>query len=178
MLPRAAAFVAVIVSGLAGLAAAAPARAEGGPVIAIPTRPGVPVVINGRDASYAVVEGDWGLYRPGAVPITVIGDAPLQPNYVYQQRSAYHPKFGHAPPSGRNEVEPPPDHPLPEPAESYYRSWSTSSDAAPPANQSPPQWRPVQPYERPGIDTVPPTINDPQPYDPPTVVVPRNLRRP
>ena len=117
MLPRAAAFVAVIVSGLAGLAAAAPARAEGGPVIAIPTRPGVPVVINGRDASYAVVEGDWGLYRPGAVPITVIGDAPLQPNYVYQQRSAYHPKFGHAPPSGRNEVEPPPDHPLPEPAE-------------------------------------------------------------
>ena len=46
--------------------AAAPARADSGPVIVIPSRPGVPVVINGRDASYAVVEGDWGLARPGA----------------------------------------------------------------------------------------------------------------
>ncbi len=52
---------------LAGFAAFATAlaRADSGPVIVIPSRPGVPVVINGRDASYAVVEGDWGLARPG-----------------------------------------------------------------------------------------------------------------
>jgi len=178
MLRRAAACVAFVLSGLAGLAAAVPARADNGPVIAIPTRPGVPVVINGRDASYAVVEGDWGLSRPGAVPVTVIGGSPLLPNYVYQQRSAYHPKYGRAPPLGRNEIEPPPDRELPEPAQSYFRSWSTSSDVAPPPNEFPPRWRRVQPFERSGIDTVPPTINDPQPYDPPTVVVPRNRRRP
>ena len=56
------AFGVAVLSGLVAFAAAAPARAdEEGPVIVIPTRPGVPVVINGRDASYAVVEGDWGL---------------------------------------------------------------------------------------------------------------------
>ena len=54
-------------AGAVSRLASAPARAEGeGPVIVIPSRPGVPVVINGRDASYAVVEGDWGLSRPGA----------------------------------------------------------------------------------------------------------------
>src|SRR6185437_13337159 len=29
--------------------------------LVIPARPGVPVIINGIDASYAVVEGDFGL---------------------------------------------------------------------------------------------------------------------
>ena len=45
---------------LAGTAGVAWAESNG-PVIAIPGRPGVPVIINGVDASYAVVEGDWGL---------------------------------------------------------------------------------------------------------------------
>ena len=76
-----AAFVAVALAGFA--LAPAPARADGGPVIVIPSRPGVPVIINGRDASYAVVEGDWGLSRPGAVPVTVIGGSPVLPNSVY-----------------------------------------------------------------------------------------------
>ena len=50
---------------LAGFAvfAPAPVRADSGPVIVIPSRPGIPVVINGRDASYAVVEGDWGPHQ-------------------------------------------------------------------------------------------------------------------
>ena len=38
------------------------------PVLVIPGRPGIPVVINGYDASYTIVEGDWGLARPGHVP--------------------------------------------------------------------------------------------------------------
>jgi hypothetical protein len=39
------------------------ALADTGPLIVIPGKPGVPVIINGRDASYAVVEGEWGLAR-------------------------------------------------------------------------------------------------------------------
>jgi len=149
---------AVALSGFAALATA-PARAEGeGPVIVIPSRPGVPVVINGRDASYAVVEGDWGLSRPGAVPVTVIGGSPILPNPVYTRRNSYHPKYGRAPERGRNEVEPPADRALPDPAESFSRSWSTSSDT----------------------DTVPATITDPatfpQNFNPPIVVDPRRRR--
>ena len=121
-----------LVVALASFALApAPARADSGPVIVIPSRPGVPVIINGRDASYAVVEGDWGLSRPGAVPVTVIGGSPVLPNEVYRQRNPYTPKYGRAPDRGRNEVEPPADRALPEPAESFSRSWSTSSDPTP-----------------------------------------------
>ena len=41
--------------------------------IVIPGRPGVPVIINGIDASYAVVEGDWGLAKGIHVQPTVYG---------------------------------------------------------------------------------------------------------
>jgi len=112
--------------------ASAPARADSGPVIVIPSRPGIPVIINGRDASYAVVEGDWGLFRPGAVPVTVTGGSPVLPNEVYRRRNSYIPKYGRAPERGRYEVEPPADRALPEPAESFSREWSTSSDTAAP----------------------------------------------
>jgi hypothetical protein len=123
---------AFVVVALAGFAVApASVRADSGPVIVIPSRPGVPVIINGRDASYAVVEGDWGLSRPGAVPVTVIGGSPVLPNEVYRRRNAYIPSYGRAPERGRYEVEPPADRALPEPAESFSRSWSTSSDPTP-----------------------------------------------
>jgi len=112
--------------------APAPVRADSGPVIVIPSRPGIPVIINGRDASYAVVEGDWGLFRPGAVPVTVTGGSPVLPNEVYRRRNSYIPKYGRAPERGRYEVEPPADRALPEPAESFSREWSTSSDTAAP----------------------------------------------
>ena len=42
---------------------AAAAAADTGPLIVIPGRAGVPVMINGRDASYAIVEGEWGLAK-------------------------------------------------------------------------------------------------------------------
>ena len=45
------------------MATTSPAFAGGGFDIVIPGRPGVPIIINGVDASYAVVEGDWGLGR-------------------------------------------------------------------------------------------------------------------
>ena len=123
-------FVAVALASFA--LAPAPVRADNGPVIVIPSRPGIPVIINGRDASYAVVEGDWGLFRPGAAPVTVTGGSPVLPNEVYRRRNSYIPKYGRAPERGRYEVEPPADRALPEPAESFSREWSTSSDTAAP----------------------------------------------
>jgi hypothetical protein len=150
--------------GLAGVAAfaIAPAHADSGPVIVIPSRPGVPIVINGRDASYAVVEGDWGLSRPGAGVVTVIGGSPILPNSVYTRRHSYHPRYGRAPERGRNEIEPAADRALPDPAESFSRSWSTSSDVGP------------------ADDTPPATIVDretyPRNFNPPVIISPR--RRP
>lgn len=159
-------FTASLALGLAGLAAlaAAPARAEGeGPVIVIPSRPGVPVVINGRDASYAVVEGDWGLSRPGAVPVTVIGGSPILPNAVYSQRHSYHPKYGRAPQRGRMEIEPAADRALPDPAESFSRTWSSSSSDVTPASDTP-------------HATVTDPATYPQNFNPPVVIDPRRRR--
>jgi hypothetical protein len=165
---------ALMLSGFAAFAAL-PARAgDEGPVIVIPSRPGVPIVINGRDASYAVVEGDWGLARPGFVGVTVIGGSPIQPNEVYRRRNSYVPKYGRAPERGRNEIEPAADRALPDPAENFSRSWSTSSDVTPvndarPSNYAPPG------YATPGDNApVPPTITDPQTYpqnfNPPVII--------
>jgi hypothetical protein len=164
-----AAAVAVMVLGCSALASA-PARAEGeGPVIVIPSRPGVPVIINGRDASYAVVESDWGLSRPGAGVITVIGGSPVLPNPVYTRRNSYHPKYGRAPERGRNEIEPAADRALPDPAESFSRSWSTSSDVtpvndAPRATSRPPQSNGPDESDAAPSDFAPATITDPQTY--------------
>jgi hypothetical protein len=152
------------------MALAAPARAaDSGPVIVIPSRPGVPIIINGRDASYAVVEGDWGLSRPGAVPVTIVGPAP----YVRFRRETRrnYPRYGVAPERGRNEVEPPPDRLLPEPAESFSRSWSTQSDITSPRRARSGE---RQSFDRSaGEDAVPATIDDPQAFNPPVIVAPR-----
>lgn len=99
-----------------------PAHADHAPSYVVPTRPGVPVIINGVDASYAVVEGDWGLHRPGAVPTVVYGPQFVPP--VYRGRY-YFPYSGKRPRYGRLEVIPPANRRLPPPAESYYRAWST-----------------------------------------------------
>lgn len=62
-----------VIAVLLSFGVMAPAVAgDNAPVIVVPGKRGVPVFINGRDASWAIVEGDWGLYRPGAVPVTVI----------------------------------------------------------------------------------------------------------
>ena len=175
---RAAAFFAVL-AGFAAFAAA-PARADNGPVIVIPSRPGVPVIINGRDASYAVVEGDWGLSRPGAGQITVIGGSLVLPNPVYTRRHAYHPKYGRAPERGRNEVEPAADRALPDPAESFSRSWSTSSDVTPVSDTARPSSGRAQPLNPNDADNAPATITDPQTFNQdfiPSVIVEQRRRR-
>src|ERR1700737_1853602 len=55
------------------------AWADSAPVIVIPGRPGVPIIINGVDASYAVVEGDWGFGKGVRVQPTVYGGRSADP---------------------------------------------------------------------------------------------------
>ena len=51
---------------------ASPALAQRGAVIVVPGRPDVPILMNGVDVSWSVIEGDFGLARPGLVTPTVI----------------------------------------------------------------------------------------------------------
>lgn len=173
-------FAVIVAIGFAMTAAAAPGRAsDTGPVFVVPSRPGVPIAINGRDASWHVVEGDIGLARPGHLtPVIIGGGRPLPPRWSYD-RNPYYPRYGLAPPRGRYEVDPGPDRPMPEPAENYSRSWSTSSEPQYSEQRyQGPSSRP-QPYQT-ESDPLPPTIEDPQQqqFPPPIVVVPhRGYRR-
>ena len=113
-----------------------PAQAGGdAPAIVIPGRAGVPVIINGGDASFCVVEGDWGLARPG-MPVTVVTCPPQRPIPSYEL--PYFPALGRRPGYGRLEVEPPPDRELPKPAESYHRQWESQSAPVPANGGEPP----------------------------------------
>src|SRR5712672_3345455 len=100
------------------------ALAGGGFEIVIPGRVGVPIIINGIDASYAVVEGDWGLERGTHVQPTVYGGRYIDP---VPHVGHYYPSAGHLPGYGRLEIEPPPNRRLPQPAESFHESWSAQS---------------------------------------------------
>jgi hypothetical protein len=92
--------------------------ADLGPVIApdiiIPSRPGVPVMINGFYASYA-------------------DDPPPSVGH-------YYPSSGNLPGYGRLEIEPP-SNGRPQQAESYHRSWSAQS-APQPAQRAAPAYPP------------------------------------
>ena len=100
------------------------AWADSGPVVVIPGHPGVPIIINGVDASYAVVEGDWGLGKNVHVQPTVYGGRYADP---IPNVGHYYPSAGHQPGYGRLEIEPPANRRLPQPAESYHQSWSAQS---------------------------------------------------
>lgn len=104
------------------------ASADSGPVIVIPGRPGIPIIINGIDASYAVVEGDWGLARGTHVQPTVYGGRYVDPE---PHVGHYYPSLGHVPGYGRLEIEPPANRKLPPRAESFHQSWSAHSDPLP-----------------------------------------------
>jgi hypothetical protein len=183
----------IFVIALGTLAPTAVARADKAPVIVVPSRPGIPTVINGRNANYAIVEGDWGLSRPGHMPQTVIGGSPLAPSRDYAPRGRYYPFYGSQPARGRHEIDPGPDRPLPEPAESFSRSWSSHGGPAP-VNHVPEsaprsaQGPAGEPWRDPASrdhsyqygassDVVPPSISDPNAINPPIVVVPQIGRR-
>jgi hypothetical protein len=94
----------------------------------IPGRPGVPVLINGIDISYAIVEGDFGLGKGVHNQPRVFGGRviDLEPNVGH-----YYPSAGLTPGYGRMEIEPPADRKLPKPAESFHQSWSAQSNQQP-----------------------------------------------
>jgi len=96
--------------------------------IVIPGRAGVPIIINGIDASYAAVEGDWGLSKGTQVQPTIYGGRYIDP---VPNVGHYYPSAGRVPGYGRLEVEPPTNRRLPQPAESYHQSWSSQSAPLP-----------------------------------------------
>jgi hypothetical protein len=117
----------VLVGCLVGAAAA---QADHRPVIAVPGNTQVPVFVDGVDASYAVVVGEWGLHAPGRIAPKIIppvvvgypGYAPVDPGY--------YPATGRRPRYGRQEADPI-GHATPRPAQSFYREWSAESGAGP-----------------------------------------------
>jgi len=131
----------------------APALAQRTPVIVIPGRPDVPVLMNGIDISYAVIDGEFGLDRPG-FPKTVIYRPFVLPLPIYSPfpgagEASYFPRSGRRPGYGRLEVNPPANRVLPPPAPTYYRHWSSESDPGPATQyapaygvpMAPPSWR-------------------------------------
>jgi hypothetical protein len=143
------------------VATTASAAAQGvGAQLVIPGRIGVPIIINGRDASYAVVEGDWGFARGIHVQPTVYGGRYIDP---VPRVGHYFPSSGQLPGYGRLEVDPPENRTLPKPAESFYQSWSAQS--APPA--------PAVPFDPPTVIVAPPIGDEGPAYVPPRPRKPR-----
>jgi hypothetical protein len=114
---------------------ASSALAQRAPVIVIPGRPDVPVYIHGIDASWGIVEGEFGLDRPNMVTETVIW-RPYPPTLVYPT-PGYYPADGRRPRVGRLEVLPPANRKLPPPAPTYYRYWSSESQQYPATEYAP-----------------------------------------
>ena len=113
---------------------ACPALAQRGPVIVIPGRPDIPIFENGADVSWSVLEGEFGLDRPGQVTPTVIYRGPPPVIVPFYGAGAYQPHYfpmsGQQPGYGRLEVVP--NHPVgPQRAQTYRRSWSATSAPTP-----------------------------------------------
>jgi hypothetical protein len=97
--------------------------------LVIPGRPGVPIIVNGIDVSYAVVEGDFGLGKGvNNLPTTIFGGRYVEP---LSNVGHYYPSLGLKPGYGRLEIEPPANRLLPHPAEAYHDSWSAQSAPTP-----------------------------------------------
>ena len=74
------------------------AFASDGFEIVVPSRPGVPIIVNGIDVSYAVLEGDFGLGKGVNNQPTIYGGrlAEPEPNVGH-----YYPSMGTRPGYGR-----------------------------------------------------------------------------
>jgi len=130
-----------------------------GPYIVIPGRPGVPIIINGVDASYSVVEGDWGLGKGVHVQPTVYGGRLVEPA---PDVGHYYPSAGHLPGYGRLEIEPP-SNGKPRAAESFHQSWSAQSTPQPEQPAVPLYPPPVITAPQAGEAGVPPDLIGPPP---------------
>src|ERR1700687_4206948 len=93
-----------LLAGLCAAFALDPACAQTGPVIVIPGKPGVPVIMNGLIVDCAVVYGEWGLCKPNNSGLFIEGLV----GYALPDGSrGYLPAAGRQPRVGRQEVEPP-----------------------------------------------------------------------
>lgn len=117
-----------ILLGMNSAALSAAAWAEGFEIV-VPGRPGVPVMINGIDASYAVIEGGFGLGKGVNNQPTIYGGRVIPPE---PEVGHYYPSQGLKPAYGRLEIEPPSNRKLPQPAESYHQFWGAQSAPNPP----------------------------------------------
>ena len=133
------------------------ASANDGVSFVIPGRAGVPIIINGIDASYTVIEGDWGLAKGVHVQPTIYGGRFIE---AEPRVGHYYPSAGHRPGYGRLEIEPPANRKLPPQAESFHQSWSAQS--APPAQAEVPLYPPLV-LEAPQGAGVPPARPRPRP---------------
>jgi hypothetical protein len=117
------------------------------PVIVVPGRPDVPIIVDGQDVRGAVIEGEWGLAR-GHTGVTItLPRGPIYPGYpgrsMYWRRDLgpavghFFPGTGRAPKAGRDEIIPPPNRRLPPKAERFERSYSSESLPLPPDNPQP-----------------------------------------
>jgi hypothetical protein len=104
------------------------ASANDGFSIVIPGRAGVPIIINGVDASWAVVESDWGLAKNVHIQPTVYGGRYVN---LAPRVGHYYPSAGHMPAYGRLEIQPPANRKLPSRVESFHQSWSVQSAPQP-----------------------------------------------
>lgn len=124
----------IVHAALLLVVSACPALAQRAPVIVIPGRPDVPVLMNGVDVSWAVIEGEFGLDRPGEMTPTVIYRLPPRGLFYYGPAAyepGYFPRSGERPGYGRLEVVPGPNRPLPPPAQSFRQGWSSQSAPTP-----------------------------------------------
>ena len=114
------------------------ALAQGGPNVVVPGRPDVPVFIDGVDASWSVVEGDFGLDRPGMRPVIIYG--PFRRVSIHARpprRRHYFPMGGRPPHYGRLEKVPHISRRPPRLAPSFHQSWSVESTPEPVGPPSP-----------------------------------------
>ena len=108
----------VIVVGLS----AAPSVADHAPSFVIPHARGLPPLVDGWDASGAIIEGDWGLHRPGAGRVSVYPGGGLL--IALPPPAGYFPATGRLPRYGRHEIAP---RRALRPAQSYHRNWSSDA---------------------------------------------------
>lgn len=126
----------VTVLGGAGADGRSAAAADAGPVIVVPGRLGMPVIIDGVDVSGAIIEGEFGLNKPHMVAPRVVAAPYWRPPRAWFEEP-YFPTTGREPGYGRYEIEPPANRALPPPAPSYHRSWSSQSAPTPPSFDPP-----------------------------------------
>jgi hypothetical protein len=136
---------AVMCCGWMFCVAPALADSDSGTVVVIPGRPDVPVIVNpyGFDASYTIIEGDFGLDKPSQNNTQIIVGPPFQP--IMPPRRYYFPHSEQAPAYGRDEVLPPPGRRVTQPPASINRSWEAASDPTP-ASTDPPYPMTISPY--------------------------------